>query len=352
MGLFGNSLIGIQSRLQDTHCIECGGYIVSFGIRERIPAAKFSSDFSSSILALNVAIDTYLYTGTLRQLLLEPVLTPLNFFKVNVLDAVSLVYGVHSWHWYISQGIPAIMTTMLPLVLLGLFSKNNTTAARTQKQILKSLIVWVVFVYSLLSHKEFRFLFPLMPIFCVFASAGLTELPSAWRKKTLVALILTQIPMALYLSLWHQRGVVDVMHWIRSRQETGSLSVGILMPCHSTPWQSLVHRQDASMWFLTCEPPLTGHEQEYMDEADLFYNDPVLFLTRNMGTVKPWPEYLVLFDSLAAMKGSTATGNTTTVGHVIDSAGYQECERFFNSHFHDDWRRRGDVVVYCRQRPS
>ena len=27
--------------------------------------------------------------------------------------------------------------------------------------------------------------------------------------------------------------------------------------------------------------------------------------------------------------------------------GYSECKRLFNSHWHDDWRRKGDVVVWC-----
>ena len=32
---------------------------------------------------------------------------------------------------------------------------------------------------------------------------------------------------------------------------------------------------------------------------------------------------------------------------ALQGSGYGECWRGFNSHWHDDWRRKGDVVVWC-----
>ncbi|CAO0799928.1 unnamed protein product [Mucor circinelloides] len=138
--------------------------------------------------------------------------------------------------------------------------------------------------------------------------------------------------MALYTSIWHQRGVMDVMLWIRSLPAKAT-TVGVLMPCHSTPWYSIVH-SDTPMWFLTCEPPLT--ETNELDEADQFYADPTEFL-RSHQQDRIWPTtHLLLFDNLIP-----------EIRDYLNDQGYRECRRFFNSHFHDDRRRRGDVVVFC-----
>ncbi|KAI8140592.1 Alg9-like mannosyltransferase family-domain-containing protein [Fennellomyces sp. T-0311] len=293
------------------------------------------------ILAADIGLDTCIYSGKCAA---SPVWTPINFFKINVLQSISLIYGVHPWHWYISQGIPVVLTTMLPLTFYGYRCATlatNTVNADAARSI-GHLILWVVGVYSLLSHKEFRFIYPVVPLMLIFVAVGLSNSPSQWRKLIGLALVLTQIPMALYLSLWHQRGVTDVMLWIKD-QTAKPMSVGILMPCHSTPWQSVIHRPDIDMWFLTCEPPLDGTQEDYMDEADRFYADPVLFLSQEVGqSDRQWPTHLVMFENLLEMDGKILPKQ------IFVDAGYKECTRFFNSHFHDDWRRQGDVVVYCR----
>lgn len=268
----------------------------------------------------------------------ELVLTPLNFVKVNVLDSISLIYGVHPWHWYLSQGVPVVLTTLLPLTLFGGYKAMTTTTSDTTRaqRLLVQLIVWVIGIYSLLSHKEFRFIYPILPIMLVLAASGLAHINSSNRRRAvMLLLVITQLPMAFYLNLWHQRGVVDVMLWLRDQSDLTSL--GVLMPCHSTPWQSMIHRPNTSMWFLTCEPPLDA-KKDYVDEADRFYADPVKFLSDDFD--KEWPSHLLMFEQLL---------QDNHVTHILkEQQGYHECARFFNSHFHDDWRRQGDVIALCK----
>lgn len=98
----------------------------------------------------------------------------------------------------------------------------------------------------------------------------------------------------------------------------------------------------------------------YLDEADHFYADPVAFLRANFpapprkgGNPKKrvreetryqWPERLVMFEVLEreVLKGYLGGGESK----------YRSCARFWNSHFHDDKRRKGDVVVYCLEKDS
>jgi hypothetical protein len=63
-----------------------------------------------------------------------------------------------------------------------------------------------------------------------------------WRSKRCVigALIVTNLPLALYTSVLHQRGTLDVMKYIADQSmrtvDGQQSSVMYLMPCHSTPY--------------------------------------------------------------------------------------------------------------------
>jgi phosphatidylinositol glycan class B len=51
---------------------------------------------------------------------------------------------------------------------------------------------------------------------------------------------------------------------------------------------------------------------------------------------RPWPMVLAFFEQLEP-----------ELKDYLEPTRYQECWRGFNSHFHDDWRRQGDVVLWC-----
>jgi len=205
----------------------------------------------------------------------EWVFTPLNFLKFNLLQNVSIFYGTHPWHWYLTQGIPVVFFTSTPLVVFGVL--------RARRYDLCLLMVWTVFVYSCLAHKEFRFLFPLLPLANIYSGCYLFSLVrvvpfkavrlfgarrshhrvvlssgSQGKKQALLVLmlIITNIPFAFYASTFHQRGVIDVMYHLRREGLEGRLdSVHLLMPCHSTPLQSHLHL-NVPVSYITCEPPL------------------------------------------------------------------------------------------------
>jgi len=133
--------------------------------------------------------------------------------------------------------------------------------------------------------------------------------------------------------------------------------VGFLMPCHSTPWRSHLVWDQIDAWALTCEPPVGLHgeaRRTYVDEADIFYKSPESWLEKELrplplaiseasspaaSSKREWPEYVVFFGQLEeTMKG------------VLRGSRYEECWRGFNTRWHYDWRRAGDVVVYCEDR--
>jgi phosphatidylinositol glycan class B len=76
------------------------------------------------------------------------VIVPLNFLKFNFLSSGGDYYGTHPWHWYFTQGFLVMLFTFTPFSIAGIIKSKN--------QKLSALILWVLAIYSILGHKEFR----------------------------------------------------------------------------------------------------------------------------------------------------------------------------------------------------
>ena len=371
---------------------------------------------------------------------------PLRFVYFNIAQSLAVFYGANRPEYYFTEGLPLLLTTALPFSIYGLWqalsrpseigrwyrSQQNQSVKLYSRdgrnkswdepgrqsnvngkalRVLASACVIVPCVLSLIGHKEVRFIYPLLPLLHVLAGPSLASLvlssgiafpsqPSPRRQlklsytTILLSLLAINMTIGFYVSRVHQRGVVDVVDYLRQTHEqrmdenllssamhlnaddtstlneeginTRSDSIvttfAVAMPCHSTPWRSHLIHKGLQGWALTCEPPigiLIDQRTGYLDEADQFYADPVAWLRENMQDAvvkagktsdararregyqaveekRAWPMYWVLFAQLEdAIEG------------VLREKGYERCWRAFNSHWHDDWRRRGDVVVWC-----
>ncbi|KAF2100534.1 hypothetical protein NA57DRAFT_36717 [Rhizodiscina lignyota] len=334
---------------------------------------------------------------------------PARFLYFNLAQSLAVFYGRNRPDYYLTEAFPLLLTTALPFAVAGvwhaLHDDKVSEASETENmlsggegtcggvlRLFACTVIFVTLTMSLIAHKEVRFLYPLLPILHVLAAAPLASFfprhPTPSRKVLLAALVTVNIAVAVYTTQFHQRGVIDVLHHLRHTQESrltaananpvpvpdssnvamgnSNMTVGFLMPCHSTPWRSHLVHPSIDAWALTCEPPLDvplSERASYLDEADQFYADPVNWLRRHMRHHHPstktedsnrreqseqssgntngervWPDRLVFFEQLDL---------TAMIGGV-DGVEYRECWRGFNTHWHDDWRRQGDVVVWCR----
>lgn len=362
---------------------------------------------------------------------------PARFIHFNVVQSLAVFYGRNRPDYYITEGLPLLLTTSLPFAIwgwgraiLGISDpvpaktksleptttstksetaesmKDNTTNANTNT-ILRPLALSITLfttLMSLISHKEVRFIYPLLPALHVLAAAAFGTFfhpfpyPRTATKTALLSVfVLVNTVFALYISLVHQRGVVDVTHFLRKEYEHHHLqhhlehhlpqqtqgqghghgygdntSVLFLMPCHSTPWRSHLIHTGIDARALTCDPPIEipfSERAAYLDEADQFYAEPVVWMEtymRDTGSIRSadqavkyggdsedgcggtgvgdelaraaqaaWPEYLVFFAQLEPV-----------LGGFLDGTRYVPFWRGFNTHWHDDWRREGDVVVW------
>ncbi|KAK5104533.1 glycosylphosphatidylinositol anchor biosynthesis [Lithohypha guttulata] len=353
------------------------------------------------------------------------------FFKFNVLQSLAVFYGNNNWHYYLSQGYPLLLTAAVVPAALGLRNalilRDEPRCVSIQSRLIlhRLALVSIVLplVLSVLSHKEVRFIYPILPALHVIAAlpfaklVGFTDIIASGNanrrqrtfKPTLFGafFITINVMLASYFSLFHNSGLIKVTDYLRSEFEAirlpqaeiqtqlnRNLTFAILMPCHSIPWRSHIQYPPTfttpgiSGWALTCEPPLNLSPSEkatYQDEADIFYLDPAVWLKKNMvrdppsGPPSPgvhapdpadarklwsnpnpqrgvwlnegeggqntgvpnrrkraWPDYLIFFKQLEPSMKAT-----------LGRSAYRECARFHNSLFHDDWRRTGDVIVWC-----
>lgn len=330
----------------------------------------------------------------------------LNFLYFNVVQSFSSFYGTNNWHYYLSQGYPLLLTTALPFALVAIYqilSDSPRLSVYSDQTIhtLKSLTaisLMVPLFLSIIAHKEVRFIYPLLPALHIIAVQPFHDffLPTLLHLKShpklvppndlvkralLIALFAVNGLIAIYTTTIHNSGLIRVTSHLRQEFTTHyhttypdlNMTVGFLMPCHSTPWRSHLQFPPTEVhpgiagWALTCEPPLnlsSSQRKQYVDEADEFYENPGLWLKKHMlrgppvppsarssytstpaavtnykkSTKKEWPDYLVFFEQLEPV-----------LNIVMRGSGYKECVggRFFNTRWHDDWRRTGDVVVWC-----
>ena len=247
--------------------------------------------------------------------------TAWNFVKMNIGSDIASFYGTHPWHWYLSQGIPVIMLSFTPFALYGAWDSP-----------FRGLICWFVGVQSLIAHKEFRFLGPLLPLLHISTAKSLLQLPSRRKWMIYALLAVSHTGVALYLSTIHQRGVIQVMHYLRHQSMAGNVSrILFLTPCHATPFYSHIHVK-IPMDMIRCDPP--WRSQIVDDEWSLFQQDPKAFMkTKNLENTS----HVVAFSSLEFLKRTELEKE------------FKECAQFFNSHFIDSEKKEGNVIVYCKK---
>ncbi|KAH0385121.1 glycosyltransferase family 22 protein, partial [Aureobasidium melanogenum] len=315
-----------------------------------------------SIVAISLASDR-LYYG-------DWTFPPLRFIHFNVVQSLAVFYGRNRPDYYLTEGLPLLLTTTLPFAIWGCWSAFSNKRYSSDCQKMTQPLVISVFIFvsimSLIGHKEVRFIYPLLPGLLVLAAGPFSQFFSplllprlAVKKVLLLIFVAINVTLALYISQVHQRGVIDVMHHLRHKHQlktSSNTTIMFMMPCHSTPWRSHLVYPSIDARALTCEPPLDipiEARSLYLDEADQFYEDPVVWMREHMEDLdtlnkRPssaaidihqdkaqWPEHLVFFEQLEP-----------TMTEYLAKTAYRQCWRGFNTHWHDDWRRQGDVVVW------
>ncbi|XP_018333454.1 GPI mannosyltransferase 3 isoform X1 [Agrilus planipennis] len=248
----------------------------------------------SLVLLLSIAIDSVLHGSF--------IITSFEFLKFNIIKDIATFYGVHPWYWYLSSGLPTLLGIQIFPFILAVVHILRNRYIYPKELILLACIVFTVGVYSILPHKEFRFILPLLPIMLYINSNYLSQWSRKKDKKVIWLVVgtifVSNLIPALYLSCVHQSGTIDVMLPLRNLalKNPKTSNFLFLMPCHSTPLYSHLH-VNVSTRFLTCEPNLKK-SVTYIDETENFYKNPNKWLRDEYPPKGPLPSHIVAFDVL------------------------------------------------------
>ena len=95
-------------------------------------------------------------------------------FRYNIVEnKAALIHGVQPWYWY----FPYLLLHLGPMLLLAVIG------AVRRARFLGCVALAILIPHSLIQHKEFRFLFPLLPILLTLAGIGLADLIAAWNAR-------------------------------------------------------------------------------------------------------------------------------------------------------------------------
>ncbi|KAF9877366.1 Alg9-like mannosyltransferase [Colletotrichum karsti] len=338
----------------------------------------------TAALALSLASDR-LYFG-------EWAFPPYTWLYFNISQSLAVFYGRNDWHYYLSQGLPLLSIAYLPFVLISLY-KPPSTPSKVRSLALKTLagtVYVMIAALSVISHKEVRFIYPLLPILHILAAPSVTSFftttpstksgiprPRLRHKKLLTVALCIHALLSLFLTLLHQPAPLTVLAYLRTTYSrlnpTSSPTVAtaspanssaelfalFLTPCHTTPWRSHLHHPSLHARALTCEPPLhtapnTPERANYRDEADRFYDDPQLFMSTELWPAgktrtepgrtagKRIPRYIVGFEGIEPWIAEFFASGAGKDFGVTPTRVWQGWNGFFN----EDSRRSGKLVVW------
>jgi phosphatidylinositol glycan class B len=288
---------------------------------------------SSLLFTASFVLDSILYE--------KPTFVMWNFFRFNVVGGGGSFYGTHPAYWYFTHALPTVTFSFLFSTVGGCVLSWHNSFHRK----LLSLILWYLLVFSVIAHKEFRFLMPILPLLMLYSGYFFSfweTLTSRYKTKLFsiltFLLILLNFPMAFYFMTIHQRGTIEVMFRLQEEARHSNISVHFLMPCHSTPYYAYIHR-NISMEFLDCSPKLGV--SDYADEADRFFANPNAFLQSryavNTSSSHSPPSHFVFYDVLLP-----------AIRQFLDSHAYSEVVFSFvilSWHFQFSFWPRFDIEI-------
>jgi hypothetical protein len=155
------ALIALSFMMRNTSVI---GWIPLLGIKVlfegSLPPFILSAILAGvPVIAFAVYIDTKYYNSTSLTPDSGPVLTSLNFMRINVSEGLAKYFGEDPAYWYVAVFGWAIYTVIYPWMIYAHF-----IVCRSKP--LSYMAVYTAFYvlfFSVIPHKEMRFMLPCLP---------------------------------------------------------------------------------------------------------------------------------------------------------------------------------------------
>lgn len=175
-------IVSLQFMMRNTSPI---GWIPLLFIKVFRDGAFMPFLYSTFVIALPIVffgtyLDSWYYSQGKE---FEWTFTGLNFLRVNVVEGLSKYFGAHPTWFYLFAFMPAIFTVMYPFVLYSMYFYTKEMLNKRRSPDMMYATIFYIIVFSIISHKEKRFLLPIFP-FCVLALGYmLLRKLKSWKSK-------------------------------------------------------------------------------------------------------------------------------------------------------------------------
>jgi len=176
----------------------------------------------------------------------EWTITSLNFLKVNVLEGLSKYFGDHRFTEYIFKFLPEdIFKGMTIFMVYGVYQHYFDMKNQKQVPYLVYMCVFYITFFSLLGHKENRFLLPILPFLFLMTGRGLSLMIKHKKWILLVKLlvygsIIFEIVQFGVRSMFHNR-YWDALDYVINFSDKAPHSL-YSMHRFETPYYSWLHQ--------------------------------------------------------------------------------------------------------------
>ncbi|NHJ49730.1 MAG: hypothetical protein FK733_18205 [Asgard group archaeon] len=163
--------------------------------------------------------------------------SPINFFMYNIVEGKSAIHGVAKWSHYLYGFYNDFALEYLPFFLvffaIGLRFKDKW---KTKTWVWAIVLFWIV-LFSMLAHKEFRFIFIVLPLCFIFVANGIVFFADLVKNKTLKHVILVAIlaifsasslTISLYNKNWYwnfNSGICNAMYHVGQQEDSERIVV-------------------------------------------------------------------------------------------------------------------------------
>jgi GPI mannosyltransferase 3 len=198
---------------------------------------------AAPIILGSTLLDSYYYSPDGK---FEWTITGKNFLVVNVVEGLSKYFGDHpTWQYLLVYG-PAMFTVAYPLVVYSVYFYTVETVQKNQSPEMMYYTIFYFVVFSIIPHKEKRFLLPIFA-FCVLSLGYLlVRKVKTWKSKILCFVWLSVIVECIVQGFYH----IQHKSWIFTDYILGKKSeLGedyhphsfFTMKRYDQPWYSLLH---------------------------------------------------------------------------------------------------------------
>lgn len=162
------------------------------------------------LMTLSVVLDS-LYFGWES----FPVITALNFLNINLGEGLSNYFGTEPMHYFFTFVIPQYFIVAMPFVYISFFIYlRDSVSTKRELPYIMLIVISYLAVYSLIKHKEVRFVLPIIPFCCLMlgytmhkgfkSSSAVVRLGA---KLIITAFIIVEVAMGYFylnyrLTLW------------------------------------------------------------------------------------------------------------------------------------------------------